>query len=116
MMRTRSGILFPIAIPTEPPTNTVAVLINVPSPITALRYMTLLIALAAAMFYGVADYSGSRGSRLASSAAITFVGQAAALVIISAYLLVFRSSPPPLESWMWTTGGGFGGAIALVAF
>jgi drug/metabolite transporter (DMT)-like permease len=78
--------------------------------------MTLLFALTAAMFYGVADYSGSRGSRLASSAAITFAGQAAALVIISAYLLVFRTSPPPLESWLWTAGGGFGGAIALVAF
>jgi drug/metabolite transporter (DMT)-like permease len=78
--------------------------------------MTLLFALTAAMFYGIADYSGSRGSRLANSASITFAGQAAALAIISVYLLAFRSSPPPLESWLWTTGGGFGGAIALVAF
>jgi uncharacterized membrane protein len=78
--------------------------------------MTLLFALSGAMFYGIADYCGSRGARAANSAAVTFVGQAAALVIISLYLVTVRSSPPPLESWLWTTGGGFGGAIALVAF
>ena len=78
--------------------------------------MTLIISLCAALFYGVADYSGSRGARVANSASITFVGQAAALLLISIYLLITWTTPPPLESWMWTTGGGFGGAIALVAF
>lgn len=78
--------------------------------------MTLIISLCAALFYGVADYSGSRGARIANSASVTFVGQAAALLLISAYLLITWTAPPPLESWLWTTGGGFGGAIALVAF
>ena len=78
--------------------------------------MTLIISLCAALFYGVADYSGSRGARVANSASITFVGQAAALCLLSVYLLITWSTPPPLESWLWTTGAGFGGAIALVSF
>ncbi|MFM1839933.1 MAG: hypothetical protein RIS37_1199, partial [Actinomycetota bacterium] len=45
--------------------------------------MTLIISLCAALFYGVADYSGSRGARVANSASVTFVGQAAALLLIS---------------------------------
>lgn len=78
--------------------------------------MTLIISLCAALFYGVADYSGSRGARVANSASITFVGQAAALCLLSVYLLITWSTPPPLESWLLTTGAGFGGAIALVSF
>lgn len=78
--------------------------------------MTLIISLCAALFYGVADYSGSRGARAANSASVTFVGQAAALLLISTYLLITWTSPPPLVSWLWTTGGGIGGAVALVAF
>ena len=78
--------------------------------------MTLIISLCAALFYGIADYSGSRGARIANSASVTFVGQAAALALLSIYLLITWTTPPPMESWMWTAGGGFGGAIALVAF
>jgi uncharacterized membrane protein len=102
--------------PTEPPTKTVAVLINVPKPNTAKSYMTIIFALSAALFYGVADYSGSRASRFANSASITFFGQAAAFVGIGVFLAIVQTPVMPLESWLWTTGGGFGGALALVAF
>jgi drug/metabolite transporter (DMT)-like permease len=102
--------------PTEPPTKTVAVLINVPKPNTAKPYMTIIFALSAALFYGVADYSGSRASRFANSASITFFGQAAAFVGIGVFLAIVQTPVMPLESWLWTTGGGFGGALALVAF
>lgn len=78
--------------------------------------MTVILALCAAAFYGVADYSGSRGARIAHAASITFLGQAVAFVFIGFFLLFARTPVMPAESWMWTTGGGFGGAIALVAF
>jgi drug/metabolite transporter (DMT)-like permease len=78
--------------------------------------MAIIWAGLAALFYGVADYSGSRGSRFANSASITFFGQAVAFVGIGVFLLIVRTPVMPMESWMWTTGGGFGGALALVAF
>ena len=98
-------------MPTVPPINTVAVLINVPRPTTRPRYMTVILALCAAAFYGVADYSGSRGARLAHAASITFLGQAVAFVFIGFFLLFAQTPVMPAESWMWTTGGGFGGCI-----
>lgn len=78
--------------------------------------MPLIWAGIAALFYGLADYSGSRASRFANSASITFSGQAMAFMGIGVFLLFVRTPVMPLESWLWTTGGGFGGALALVAF
>jgi drug/metabolite transporter (DMT)-like permease len=78
--------------------------------------MPLIWAGFAALFYGLADYSGSRASRFANSASITFFGQAMAFMGIGVFLLFARTPVMPLESWLWTTGGGFGGALALVAF
>jgi hypothetical protein len=78
--------------------------------------MPLIWAGIAALFYGLADYSGSRASRFANSASITFFGQATAFVGIGVFLVIARTPVMPVESWLWTTGGGFGGAIALVAF
>ena len=78
--------------------------------------MPLIWAGFAALFYGLADYSGSRASRFANSASITFFGQAMAFMGIGVFLLFARTPAMPLESWLWTTGGGFGGALALVAF
>ena len=78
--------------------------------------MPLIWAGLAALFYGIADYSGSRASRFANSASITFFGQAMAFTGIGVFLLFVRTPVMPLESWLWTTGGGFGGALALVAF
>ena len=78
--------------------------------------MPLIWAGFAALFYGLADYSGSTASRFANSASITFFGQAMAFMGIGVFLLFARTPVMPLESWLWTTGGGFGGALALVAF
>ena len=78
--------------------------------------MPLIWAGFAALFYGLADYSGGRASRFANSASITFFGQAMAFMGIGVFLLFARTPVMPLESWLWTTGGGFGGALALVAF
>lgn len=78
--------------------------------------MTIIFSLTAALFYGLADYSGSRASRFANSASITFFGQAVAFVALGVFLAIVKTPVMPLESWLWTTGGGFGGALALVAF
>ena len=78
--------------------------------------MPIIWAGLAALFYGVADYSGSRASRFANSASTTFFGQATAFLGIGVFLIFVRTPVMPMESWLWTTGGGFGGAIALVAF
>lgn len=76
----------------------------------------IIFSLIAALFYGLADYSGSRASRFANSASITFFGQAVAFVALGVFLAIVKTPVMPLESWLWTTGGGFGGALALVAF
>jgi drug/metabolite transporter (DMT)-like permease len=78
--------------------------------------MSLIWAAIAGIFYGVADYSGSRASRFANSAAVTFFGQAVALVMITVVVVIDQTPVMPANSWMWTTGGGLGGALALVAF
>jgi drug/metabolite transporter (DMT)-like permease len=78
--------------------------------------MVLFWALGAAIMYGVADYLGGRASKVSKAAAVTFLGQASALVLLA--ILVALSNTPMMKSgdWIWSGFAGAGGAIALIAF
>ncbi|MGD9700835.1 MAG: EamA family transporter [Acidimicrobiia bacterium] len=78
--------------------------------------MAVLLALASAMVYGVADYCGGRATRHASAFAVTAFGQAVSLVLLLAVLPVLGDPSPPLADWAWGAGGGVAGAIGLLAF
>lgn len=78
--------------------------------------MFILFAVAAALFYGVADYSGARATRHTAATSVTFVGQSVALLLLLAIVPLTRAQTPSLEDWIWSGGGGLGGALALVSF
>jgi len=76
----------------------------------------LLLAVGAAATYGIADYSGGRATRNAPAESVTFVGQATALVLLFVIMPLTGSKLPSIHDWVWSGLGGFGGAIALLAF
>jgi uncharacterized membrane protein len=66
--------------------------------------------------YGVADYCGGRASKVSKAAAVTFLGQFVALVLL-AILIAFGNTPMmSAHDWWWSGFAGAGGAVALVAF
>ncbi|TRZ74174.1 MAG: EamA family transporter [Actinobacteria bacterium] len=78
--------------------------------------MVIIWALSAALMYGVADYFGGRATKVSKAAAVTFLGQSTALVLIAA-LIMFGDTPVmSTNDWLWSGFAGGGGAIALVAF
>lgn len=78
--------------------------------------MVVIWALSAALIYGVADYFGGRATKISKSAAVTFLGQSTALVLL-ALLIIFGDTPVMSgNDWLWSGFAGAGGAIALIAF
>ena len=76
----------------------------------------ILFAVAAALFYGVADYSGARATRHTAATSVTFAGQSIAVLLLLAIVPLTRAQTPSMEDWLWSGGGGLGGALALVSF
>jgi drug/metabolite transporter (DMT)-like permease len=76
----------------------------------------ILCAVAAALFYGVADYSGARATRHTAATSVTFAGQSVALLLLLAIVPLTRAQMPSLGDWIWSGGAGLGGALALVSF
>ena len=76
----------------------------------------MLLALASAVVYGVADYCGGRATRRASTFAVTACGQAVSLVPLLAVLPVLGDPVPPLGDWGWGAGAGVAGATGLLCF
>ena len=78
--------------------------------------MVLVWACGAALLYGVADYCGGRASKVSKAAAVTFLGQFVALILL-AIVITFGNTPVmSTHDWWWSGFAGAGGAIALVAF
>lgn len=75
-----------------------------------------MFAFTAAIFYGVADYSGSRATRQTAATSVTFAGQSIALLLLLLIVPFTHAEMPTLRDWLWSGGGGFGGAMALVSF
>lgn len=78
--------------------------------------MDIVLALCAAVVYGVADYCGGRASRTVSAITVTFVGQAAALVVLTAFVLVAGTPVPPASDFVWGAIAGIAGSTGLLAF
>ena len=78
--------------------------------------MAILWALGAAATYGVADYLGGRASRQSPAPAVTFAGQSVALLLLCGLVYSSGTSIMSTRDFLWSTGAGFGGALALVTF
>ena len=78
--------------------------------------MFTLLAIGAAVVYGIADYAGGRATRSVPAAAVTFIGQLTALILLLIIVPFTRAPLPSLHDWIWSGFGGFGGVIALLAF
>jgi hypothetical protein len=64
-------------------------------------YVTL--ALVSAAFYGAADFLGGIASKRADSVVVTFVAQAAGLVLLALLLPVLPSSSPVPGDYVWAS-------------
>ena len=78
--------------------------------------MFTLLAIGAAAVYGIADYAGGRATRSAPAAAVTLIGQLTALILLLVVVPLTGAPLPSQHDWIWSGLGGFGGAIALLAF
>lgn len=78
--------------------------------------MFTLLAIGAAAAYGIADYAGGRATRSAPATSVTFIGQFTALIFLLVIVPLTGAPLPTLHDWIWSGLGGFGGAIALLAF
>lgn len=78
--------------------------------------MSILLALASALVYGVADYCGGRAARSHPSALVTALGQAVSLVLVLGAVLAVGTPVPPLADWWWGAAAGAAGAVGLASF
>ncbi len=78
--------------------------------------MAILLALACAAVYGVADFCGGRAARLTSSIAVTLIGQAASLLVAVAAVVIAGDELAPRGDWAWGAVAGVAGSIGLVSF
>jgi len=78
--------------------------------------MTILLALASAIVYGVADYAGGRSTRTNPAPVVAVVGQLMSLVLIAVALVIARTPVPGASSLVWGAAGGLSGGIGLSAF
>lgn len=78
--------------------------------------MEILLALAAAGTYGVADYCGGRATRSLSAITVTAIGQTAGLVTVLFIVLIQGTPLPPVSDWLLGGLAGVIGATGLLSF
>ena len=71
------------------------------------------LALASAAFYGAADFLGGIASKRADSVVVTFVAQAAGLVLLALLLPVLPSSSPVPSDYVWGAAAGVAGSAGV---
>ena len=76
--------------------------------------LTILYALACALFYGTGDYAGGRASRLASSIAVTASSQTAGFVFVLCLLPFLGGDGPTTRALVVGALGGVCGATGLM--
>ena len=78
--------------------------------------MFVTVALASAAFYGAGDFLGGIASRRADAVVVTFVAQAAGLVVLALLLPVLPSSSPLPSDYLWGVAAGVAGSggVALL--
>lgn len=75
--------------------------------------MFVTLALASAAFYGAADFLGGIASKRADSVVVTFVAQAAGLVLLALLLPVLPSSSPVPGDYVWGVAAGVAGSAGV---
>ena len=75
--------------------------------------MFVTLALASAAFYGAADFLGGIASKRADSVVVTFVAQAAGLVLLALLLPVLPSSSPVPSDYGWGVAAGVAGSAGV---
>ncbi|MGY1729615.1 EamA family transporter [Geodermatophilus sp. SYSU D01062] len=77
--------------------------------------MAMVLALASAVVYGMADFCGGIASRRAAAAAVVALSQAAGLVAVVLLLPWLGGSPTPADLG-WGAGAGVAGGAGLLLF
>jgi uncharacterized membrane protein len=74
------------------------------------------LALASAAFYGAGDFLGGIASKRADAVVVTFVAQAAGLVLLALLLPLLPSSSPVPSDYLWGAAAGVAGSggVALL--
>jgi len=78
--------------------------------------VAIALALACAVVYGVADYSGGRASRSAPSIAVSFCGQLTSAALALTTVLIIGTAFPPGRDLAWGGLAGLAGAVAIASF
>ncbi|MFM7744449.1 MAG: EamA family transporter [Actinomycetota bacterium] len=78
--------------------------------------MAVVFALLTAVVYGIADYSGGRGSRLASSFTVTLVGQCAGFTGALLLALFIGDPVPSGHDLFISAAAGVAGSLGLLGF
>lgn len=78
--------------------------------------VAVVFALLTAVVYGIADYSGGRGSRLASSFTVTFVGQCAGFVAALMLAVFIGDAVPSGRDLLISGAAGVAGSLGLLGF
>ena len=78
--------------------------------------MAVVFALLTAVVYGIADYSGGRGSRLASSFTVTLVGQCAGFIGTLLLALFIGDPIPSGHDLLISAAAGVAGSLGLLGF
>ena len=78
--------------------------------------MFVTLALASAAFYGAGDFLGGIASRRADAVVVTFIAQAAGLVLLALLLPLLPSSSPVASDYLWGVAAGVSGSggVALL--
>ena len=78
--------------------------------------MFVTLALASAAFYGAADFLGGIASKRADAVVVTFVAQAAGLIVLALLLPLLPSSSPLPSDYLWGIAAGVAGSggVALL--
>jgi drug/metabolite transporter (DMT)-like permease len=78
--------------------------------------VAVILALITAVVYGIADYSGGRASRTASSASVTLVGQSLSFAVIICLVIILGDPIASTHDLVVSAIAGVGGSLGLLAF
>lgn len=77
--------------------------------------MAIVLALTAALFYGVADYSGGRASRRMAAITVTLIADATTLVGLAVIVPRLGDPVPPWPDLAWGAAAGLAGVAGVIA-
>jgi drug/metabolite transporter (DMT)-like permease len=78
--------------------------------------VSIVLALACALVYGIGDYGGGRAARTQPAAIVAVVGQGLSLVLVLVAVLLVGTPFPSGHDLAWGAAAGAAGAIALISF